>query len=165
MKPERALKPDAQPFDEVRIKTVPRYKTSEFSGDEWRISASIEFLRKGKVVHESSCRNVEVACGLVMAEYYKACDDGKGHFEGEENLCDQEGCSESATVTYRLKREYSRDRPHEWNMAIDDLRVRKFCKKHEKRGDAAFDDSDENYELLSPILAGAYPISPPATFG
>ena len=42
----RDLKPDAQAFDAVRITTVPRYKTSGLSGDEWRISAHVELLRK-----------------------------------------------------------------------------------------------------------------------
>ena len=51
----RALKPDAQAFDEVRITTVPRYKMSGLSGDEWRISGKIQLLRKGKVVAEKGC--------------------------------------------------------------------------------------------------------------
>lgn len=34
-----ALRPDAQAFDEIRIVTVPRYKQSGLSGDEWRIHA------------------------------------------------------------------------------------------------------------------------------
>jgi hypothetical protein len=33
-----------QNVDEVRIATIPRYKTSDISGDEWRISAKIEFF-------------------------------------------------------------------------------------------------------------------------
>lgn len=40
------LRPDAQAFDEVRIVTVPRYKQSGLSGDEWRISAAIRLYRK-----------------------------------------------------------------------------------------------------------------------
>lgn len=50
-KARRALRPDAQACDEIRIYTVPRYKTSGLSGDEWRISAVTEFYRKGR----SSC--------------------------------------------------------------------------------------------------------------
>jgi hypothetical protein len=45
---DRAQKPDAQAFDEVRIKTVPRYKTSGLSGDEWRISATIQLMLSGQ---------------------------------------------------------------------------------------------------------------------
>jgi len=60
MKQQRALRPDAQAFDEVRIVTVPRYKTSGMSGDEWRISATIQFMRKGRIVHERGISSVEV---------------------------------------------------------------------------------------------------------
>lgn len=147
-KHRRALKPDAQAFDEVRIVTVPRYKTSGMSGDEWRISARIEFLRKGHIVHEASVRDVETACGFLMAEYYRACDDGKGYFAGEADLCDQEGCAQPATVTYRVKEEFSRDNPHEWHKCIEEICIRKFCDRHSKRGDCGFDDADANYELM-----------------
>ena len=37
---------DDEWYDEVRITTVPRYKTSSLSGDEWRTSARIQILRK-----------------------------------------------------------------------------------------------------------------------
>lgn len=151
-KQKRILRPDAQAFDEVRIITVPRYKTSGLSGDEWRISAKILFMRKGRVVHESGCRDVEVACGVLMAEHMRATDDGKGYFTGEENFCDQEGCSEQATVTYRVKKRFSRDNPHEWNEEYNPkvwgIPIRKFCAKHSRRGDCAFDDADANYELI-----------------
>lgn len=45
-KVSKAYRPDAQAFDEVRITTVPRWKESELSGDEWRISAKMEFLNR-----------------------------------------------------------------------------------------------------------------------
>jgi hypothetical protein len=147
-KPDRALKPDAQAFDEVRITTIPRYKTSGLSGDEWRISAKIQFMRKGRVVHESGASTIEHACGFLMAEFYRAIDDGKGYYAGEDDLCDQEGCSEQATVTYRVKKRFSRDNPFEWNEELKELTVRKFCARHSKRGDCGFDDADANYELL-----------------
>lgn len=146
-KPRRALKPDAQAFDEVRIITVPRYKQSEMSGDEWRISASIQFYRKGKLILESGCSSIESAVYLVGARFMEACDNAKGYFAGEGDFCDQEGCSEKSTVTYRVKKEYSRNRPHEWNRDIDDeVVIRKFCDKHKRRGDSSFDDCDKNYE-------------------
>lgn len=148
VRPHRALKPDAQAFDEVRIVTVPRYKQSELSGDEWRISASIQFFRKGKLIEESGCSCVESAVHLVGARFIEACDNGKGYFAGEGNICDQEGCSETATVTYKVKREFSRDNPHEWNKPLDGLTIRKFCDKHKRRGDSSFDDSDKNYEQI-----------------
>ena len=147
-KPRRALKPDAQAFDEVRIVTVPRYKQSGMSGDEWRISAEVQFYRKGKLIFTDGCSNVENACYLVGSMHMKASDNGMGYFAGEGNICDQEGCCQPATVTYRVKREYSRDNGHEWNKPYDELVIRKFCNKHKTRGDQSYDDSDQNYERI-----------------
>ena len=145
----RALRPDAQAFDEVRIVTLPRYKTSELSGDEWRISAKVELLRKGRVIVEEGCRNVEVACKLLAWYHCKACDDGNGFFAGEGDLCDQEGCAAIATVTYRVLNEFCRDHPHEHQKPLtDEVVTRKFCAQHSKRGDCGFDDADKNYVAL-----------------
>lgn len=146
----RALKPDAQAFDEIRIVTVPRYKQSYLSGNEWRISASIRFYRKGRLIHETFCSSIETATTLLGGHYLEAIDHGHGYFGGEENFCDQEGCSEQATVTYRMKKEYSRDNPTEWNREYgkDEIMIRKFCDKHKVRGDSSFNDCDENYEKI-----------------
>lgn len=147
-RPRRALKPDAQAFDEVRIVTVPRYKQSEMSGDEWRISAEIHFYRKGKLIFSDACSNVENACYLVGSMHMKATDNALGYFAGEGDICDQEGCCEKATVTYKVKKEFSRDNPHEWNKEHAELVIRKFCNRHKRRGDSSFDDSDANYEEI-----------------
>lgn len=148
-KPRRALKPDAQAFDEIRIVTVPRFKQSSLSGDQWRISASIQFFRKGKLIIESGCRNIESAVTLVGARYLEAIDNGEGYFAGEGDFCDQEGCCEKSTVTYKVKKEYSSNNPHEWNKDLDELVIRKFCDKHKNRGDQSYDDSNANYEDIS----------------
>lgn len=147
-RPTRALKPDAQAFDEVRILTKPRFKDSHLSGCEWRISAEIEFYRKGKLIFTQGCSNVENACYLVGSMHMTATDNALGHFAGEGNICDQEGCSAEATVTYRVKKEFSRDNPHEWNKPIEGLTIRKFCDRHRDRGDSSCDDCDENYERI-----------------
>lgn len=149
----RALRPDAQAFDEVRITTVPRYKTSGLSGDEWRISAKIEFMRKGKVVHEERSRDIQMACYHVGYLHSKACDDAKGYFAGEGDACDQEGCSEPATVTYAKKKDYCErcGKPSEI-VAItlngDRKSLRRFCDRHSTRGDCGLDDCDTNYEVV-----------------
>jgi len=143
----RDTKPDAQAFDEVRITTVPRYKQSDLSGDEWRISAKIELLRNGVVIAERSCRNVETACMFLPGFILEAQDNGKACFAGEDDFCDQEGCVEKATVTYRKKADYC----HAGHKsAIDDGRitVRRFCDKHKTRGDCGLDDADANYERI-----------------
>jgi hypothetical protein len=143
--PWRALKPDAQAFDEVRIITVPRYKQSGLSGNEWRISASIQLWRKGKMIVERGARDIEAACMFVGAFYLDSCDNGLAFFGGEDDICDQEGCSQSATVTYRLKAQYCREghrtEPHQ-------LTIRKFCDRHKTRGDGALEDADDNYEVV-----------------
>jgi hypothetical protein len=141
-----ALRPDAQAFDEVRIVTVPRYKTSGLSGDEWRISAHIEFYRKGVKVHESGgLRNVETACGFVYAEHCKGTDEGHAYFASEKGICDQEGCSERATLLFKLKKLFCRSGHGTEPMGIE---TRQFCEQHKRRGDCALEDADSNYELL-----------------
>lgn len=144
----RAQKPDAQAFDEIRITTVPRFKQSGLSGDEWRISAKTEFMRNGIVVHETGARNVETAIRLLDYHFLEACDNAKGYFAGEGDICDQEGCAKAATVSLEQTKEgcsrcgtvkepeYSRP-------------FRKFCEAHKCRGDSSLDDMDNHYKELS----------------
>lgn len=142
-------RPDAQPFDEIRIVTVPRYKESELSGNEWRISAKIELVRKGRVVHEESFGTVESAVRFLPFVHARAQDDGKGYFASEEDFCDQEGCSEKATVFYKKKMDYC-DRGDAHPILYGD-KTRQFCDKHKQRGDCGRDDADSNYTVLSKI--------------
>lgn len=141
-KETRALRPNAQAFDEVRIKTVPRYKTSGMSGDEWRISASIQFFRHGILRHEIGVRDVETACGMVYGELMKAQDNALGYFGGEGDFCDQEGCAATATITRYLKKEFCRQ-----GHGVDVTRptFRRFCEDHKTRGDCGLEDADDNY--------------------
>lgn len=149
-KTRRDLKPDAQAFDKVVIETVPRWKESELSGSEWRISASIKFYRKGVLVHEDGCGNIEYACYLVGAKHIEACDNAKGFFAGERDICDQEGCEEKATVTLWKKANYCRE-GHRSEIAFNDQQpYRMFCDKHKTRGDCGMDDSDSNYFVKRP---------------
>lgn len=62
-----ALKPDAQAFDEIRLKTVERFKDSHYSGSEWRIQVNVEFYRKGElIVTGMLSSNMETACGHAV---------------------------------------------------------------------------------------------------
>lgn len=144
--PRFALRPDAQGFDEIRITTVPRYKTSGLSGDEWRISAKTEFLRKGKVVYETYWGNVQNAANGLGADLMRAGDDGRGFYGGGGDTCDQEGCAEKATAVFRLKQLYCREGHATPPMTPTH---RQFCLAHMKRGDCGLEDSDQNYELVS----------------
>lgn len=141
------IRPDAQGFDEVRIVTEPRYKTSDLSGDEWRISARIDLMRKGKVIESKSFTNVEVACGFAYSVYLSAIDNANGYFASEDDFCDQEGCQEKAEVFLKKKFEWCRD-GHRTKTFGD--KIRQFCKRHSVRGDCGLDDADLNYEILSP---------------
>jgi hypothetical protein len=152
---QNALRPDAQAFDEIRIITVPRFKESGLSGDEWRIHAEAQFFRKGELIFSEGCRNVQTACGLLYAWYVKACDEAKGYFAGDGIHCDQEGCSQLATIRYRRKFEYCRD-GHQ-SAPSDVSLYRHFCERHSERGDCAFDDADANYvrvEFPDPVKSG-----------
>ena len=147
-----AIRPDAQPFDEVRIITVPRYKTSGLSGDEWRISARIQFLRKGRVVFEDKgLSSIKVAIDFLPSFYHRACDEAKGFYAGEEGFCDQEGCSKPPTVFYQMKHSYCQEGHRtECNKSRDSYTpIRKFCDEHKERGDCGLDDVDSNYEQIT----------------
>lgn len=137
------MRPDAQAFDEVRIVTVPRFKESGLSGDEWRIHAEAQFYRKGKLIFSEGCRNVEMACRFLSWWHAQACDDAKGYFAGDGVTCDQEGCSEPATVRYRRLFDYCNG-GHKGKVSDVSL-YRHFCERHKERGDCAFDDADANY--------------------
>jgi len=142
-KERRALKPDAQAFDEVLITTVPRYKTSGMSGDEWRISAQVEFKRNGITLHTEHCRDVQTACGLLYYYHSNATDNGKGYFAGEGDICDQEGCKVIATHKRYKKADYCRE-GHKSEPYSPSFRM--FCDVHKRRGDCSFDDGDDNYK-------------------
>jgi hypothetical protein len=144
----RALKPDAQPFDEVRITTIPRFKESELSGSEWRISAKVELLRNGVVMVDETYRDVETAARFLPSVIASAGDDGKAFFGGEGDVCDQEGCKETATVTYLKKHDYC-DAGHKSQPTHPT--IRRFCERHKVRGDCGLDDADSNY---TPIVEG-----------
>jgi len=141
-KESRAIRPDAQAFDEIRIQTVPRYKTSELSGDEWRISASVKFLRKGQVRYETGFYNIETACGFLYAQFHKAAEAGHAYFAGEGEFCDQEGCQKASTVKKFLKKKYC-NQGHSSDPLGKEFRL--FCDEHKTRGDCGLDDSDDNY--------------------
>lgn len=144
-KDQNALRPDAQAFDEIRIVTVPRYKQSGLSGDEWRISALVQFFRKGKLCHEASFGKISSACGFIYAEYERAIGDGKAYFAGDGIHCDQEGCAKPKTVTYQRRGEFCNG-GHEHELPAESLSLyRHFCDEHRIRGNCGLDDADRNY--------------------
>lgn len=146
-KKRRSLRPDAQAFDEIRIITVPRFKESDMSGSEWRISATVEFLRNGEVKHVSDgWANIETAAKFLAFLHAQACDLGDAFFAGEGEFCDQEGCKEKFTRVYRVKQHYCQE-AHASTPLSDEFRC--FCDRHADRGDQSFDDSNDNYEEVT----------------
>lgn len=145
MKYRNAIRPNAQGFDEVRLVTRPRYKTSSMSGDEWRISVVAQYFRNGEIKFEETVSsNMETACAFMGYKYVAACEGTHQYYAGESDWCDQEGCSNKATIYYKRKYHYCR----EGHKEVDGQSIRKFCNDHKTRGDCGLDDSDINYEVL-----------------
>lgn len=144
---------DDEMYDEIKIKMVPRYKTSELSGDEWRVSANLEFYLKGELIFQRSFSRLETAIA-ALPWFFKAADEqGECDLKALERArqkCSQVGCSNPPCTEYRLKATYCKDghkTPAEERPWSDD-RIR-FCEKHLRRGDCGLQDSDENYEVVS----------------
>jgi len=140
----KATRPDSQRWDEVKIMTIPRWKESEMSGDEYRISASADLFYKGHRIGSFGFSSVNDAIRyLDGAIIYK--NDG-WDFIDDSYLCDQESCSNIADVKYkRLDAWTSRgdkETLYDWNL------YRVFCGSHKTRGDCALDDADRNYEQV-----------------
>ena len=140
---------DDEWYDEVRIVTVPRYKTSGLSGDEWRRSAKVQFKRKGIVLAEKRLSDIAEATRWLAWGWV---DDLGPAWEGRVNdfqtdLCSQPGCPGQAVTVYRIKTLYNKDgtrAERQW-----DDQTRQFCARHAERGDCDLEDSDANYEVLS----------------
>lgn len=143
-----ALRPDAQAFDEIRLYTVPRYKTSGMSGDEWRISTMAEFKRNGIVKHEEmiAC-DMDHAVAMLGYKFHRACDDGKAYFASEDGRCDQEGCYRIATNLLKKKFDFCQQ-GHKTEIKFN-VKIRQFCDEHKERGDCGLDDADNNYDVIT----------------
>lgn len=138
---------DFQPFDEVRIFTVPRWKDSYLSGAEYRYHAQVQFMRKGRVFFESSARDVEAALAQASVRVSDWLGNGNYGEVERDHDCDQEGCSDPATVIYLLRSLFSRD-GYERKLDIQDpsdQQFARFCERHRRRGDCSLEDGDHNY--------------------
>lgn len=138
-------------FDEVQIVTVPRFKTSGLSGNEWRTSAHVHLKRKGVVIHTQRLGDVKAAAawlawGLMTIGETEDVSLANGHY-----YCAQPGCPEPVDTFYRIRKLYS------W--AGEEVPMTKrgqwrgFCTCHSERGDSDMEDSDDNYEYM----AGKHP--------
>lgn len=150
-KKQYALRPDSQAFDEIRIVTIPRFKESEMSGDEWRISTNVQFYRNGQVVYEAGgLRDIETTTGFLYSIFHKAIDDGHAYFAGDGIHCDQEGCNERAVYLFRIKQDYCVGGGNCGQKKESYTGYHRcFCEKHHNRGDSDLQDNNENYELIT----------------
>jgi hypothetical protein len=144
---------DDEWVDEIRIRTVPRFKESELSGDEWRTSVNVEVMRKGMVMRTERFHRVrDAVLGLGSVVGFAPADyrDTEAGWDARltDDKCFQPGCSEDATVEVRKIRQSC----HEGHVTdIDntysEAHVR-WCEAHKYRGDASLDDADTNYAAL-----------------
>jgi hypothetical protein len=143
----KASRPDGQRYDRIDIYTVPRWKESELSGDEYRISANADLYYKGHLRKRMSFSDVDGAKRyLDGAEVYWRESGEDFEYVDDTYLCDQESCAEIADVKYeRIKGYTSQGEPEE---LYDFNRFRVFCSKHKTRGDCALDDADHNYKSV-----------------
>ncbi len=151
-RPSRTHPKHGQMFDEVRIKTVPRFKESEYSGSEWRISAVMELLYKGKIVVSDSASTVDRAIERLAGTAQRYADDNpwRDTSQWRESKCDQEGCTADATTLYKLKKRFcDKGCGHELEQFWPSSRA--YCTDHAVRGDQALEDADDNYELLDGV--------------
>jgi len=147
--------PENQFCDEVKVSTKIRWKESHLSGDEWRISAVVEFFRKGFLVHKSSWRNVEIAMIHAWSDFVLKGESGKlseKRTDWEQVKCFQEGCSNDAVWKLTLKKYYCvgggncGQEKYKDNSLIGKS-YRLFCNKHKHRGDCDIEDCDSNYDV------------------
>lgn len=142
-------------IDAIRILTVPRFKTSGMSGDEWRTSAVIELRRKGTLIYSRAYHNMDAAAAHLPWLLKTWCELGDDEIPNwaeqinrDRELCHQPGCAEEGFVIYKLKREYSNrgDLIDEEDTHTDYYRT--FCEKHSDRGDCGREDAERNYETV-----------------
>lgn len=141
----RAKRPQNQVFDQIVLHVIPRSPSSPLS--TWTTSVRAEFLKKGKIVHETSYRDIKTALSLLPAEHLNAEEDPIYYTSDFDHLCDQEGCINVATVSYKIKGYLC---PHCKGRTTLKLQpeMRKFCEEHKWRGKNNTDDSMDNYEEI-----------------
>jgi len=143
----KASRPDGQRYDRVDIYTVPRWKESELSGDEYRVNAAADLYYKGNKLKTMTFMDVETAIRYLDGALVYWRESGEDYPNIDSSyLCDQESCATIADVKYKRLSGYTdRGDPetlYDWNL------YRVFCDRHKRRGDCALDDSDQNYELV-----------------
>lgn len=147
---------DDEWIDDIHIHVTPRFKTSELSGDEWRVSAAVDFSRKGRIVKTERYSDIGGALAYIAKYAWRG-----GLFPGNldvlgdvttdlvENYCMQPGCSELWTVEYNMVHQGCSHCGNVTEINQDwTQHHRRFCDAHKTRGDSSLDDSDRVYVPL-----------------
>ena len=143
--------PDWEPFDRITMEIVPRYKTSDLSGDEWRQSVKVSFWFKGNIIREYTTSSMKYAILCLGKEWASLLGPfPEAVIESEKILCDHPSCIDTAVNKYLIKQEFSSvgeklDPSDRYGQVY-----RQFCDKHSQRGDCSREDSDDNYEKILP---------------
>lgn len=144
--------PDRQFYDEIHIRTEPRYKMSSMSGNEWRFCAVVEFRYKGRTFHTFNAGNVREAMHeLPYVIRENAFIDAADKLDTAD-LCDQEGCSQPWTKIFKMKVRHACVCGQESYAASNaySSAVRRFCAEHATRGNSPYEDGDRNYVDITP---------------
>ena len=137
-------------FDEITLRTVPRFKESELSGDEWRTSVEIQFKKKGVLIYEGSGGTTMTDAALRLSQHFDAANKSLIEKHKElERFCAQSGCAKKATNSYLIKKKRCGTCGGNFGDGELDMRyVRDFCAEHSNRGDCDLEDCDFNYKLV-----------------
>jgi hypothetical protein len=150
-RPQHVDHPDDERYDSITIETLERWKDSELSGDEWRFSYLVTAWRKGEQIIVSSWSRLDWALKALQHTIYIRPEGGdifnREAWDRTKTLCDQPGCSSTATIFYKRLKPYTKQGEelvdHTWRNEY-----RQFCVRHKHRGDCDLDDADHNYELI-----------------
>ena len=133
-------------YDSVEILTVPRYKTSGLSGDEWRFSYVVRFIRKNHILYEQSFGNLRTAAAWLSWGLIIVGETEDISLKDDEYYCANLGCPLSLATFYRIKKLYN------WDGSEAEYQYpawRGFCSRHSQRGDSDMEDNDSNYRWFA----------------
>lgn len=141
---------DFEVFDRITLEVEPRWKESDMSGDEWRVSVKVCFWFKGQLVWEDYRRDMESAI-LLLGHDFRLCSSpiaDKIIEMEQEGYCDQPSCRQRAIARFYIKEHFSSRGERLDQSEMQGTRYyRQFCEKHKHRGDCGRSDSDINYEV------------------
>src|SRR5687768_12487976 len=132
---------DDEIIDDVRIVIVTRWKDSDASGSEWRVSAITELRRKGTLLVQHpyhTMRDAVAHLPWLLRTWSETLEEEAtekwlSRIDQDKVTCHQPGCSEPSAVVYRLREEFSPggDRLDARDLG-DSPQYRSFCRSEER---------------------------------